>query len=473
MKFKQFFLSVVLILAPFTFVFAADEAVKIEVKVPQLSEQEIFIAYYFNGLVYKQDSIRLSSQGEGIFHCKENYDEGLYLIVLNSNLYVDFLLSCDQTLSITIADTTDIIRHTRISGSEQSEIFHLWINYLNEKKVVKEQIFAQYQAFSEEEKEKNREQIQKQLDDLNETVEQFQTNLINRHKDQWVGRFFRGAQPVIAGPYPVPQTQEEYNKEFQYQKEHFFDHIDLQDRRFWRTNYFPAKVTEYMEKQVEQEPDSLAAAASRLVGKTRGDSITFRLMMNRLIDFSANSKIMGMENIWAKLVEDYYHQGLVTWGDSTHHANIEFEYNKLRYNRIGMKAYNLDLQDSTGRPVKLYDIGKKYTLLYFYEPSCSHCIQMTPAVYEKIYQKYAPKGLDIAAVCIIEDRKEWLDFVEQNHLEGEHWHNVWDPDRKSLFWHFYDTSSTPSIYILDEAKIIKAKKIDIQSIDTIFDKLLE
>jgi thiol-disulfide isomerase/thioredoxin len=280
-------------------------------------------------------------------------------------------------------------------------------------------------------------------------VEQFQTKLINQYKDKWVGLFYRGVQPVTTGPYPAPKTQEEYDEEFNYQKEHYFDNVNLQDRRFWWTNFFPQKVINYMEKQVEQYPDSLAEAASRLVAKTMGDSIAFQLMMNKLIDFSANSKIMGMENIWMKLVEDYYHRGLVTWGDSIYLANIEFEYNKLRYNRVGMQAYNMDLQDSTGKRVKLYDLAENYTLLYFYEPSCSHCMQTTPEVYEKIHKKYAGKGLDVAAVCIINNRDEWQDFVTNNHLEGEHWYNLWDPDRKSLFWHFYDTTSTPSVYVLD------------------------
>jgi hypothetical protein len=76
MKFKQLLLSVAFILAPLTSVFAGDDPVRIEVKVPQLSGQEIFLCHYFNGLVYKQDSIRLSSYGEGVFQKGEKYRDG-------------------------------------------------------------------------------------------------------------------------------------------------------------------------------------------------------------------------------------------------------------------------------------------------------------------------------------------------------------------------------------------------------------
>jgi peroxiredoxin len=468
----KFGLLVVLILGSLFPTYADSSVTRIEVKIPSLKNEEILLCSYFNGLIYKQDSLYLSSSGQGVFQKEENYKEGIYLLLLKGGNCADFLLSDDQTLSIIITDTANIVKSMQVSGAEQSEIFQSFIRFIQDKKEYREQIVNQYQALSDEAKTKNRDKVQKQLDDLNNEVNQFQTDLINRYKDKWVGLFFQSIQPVMTGPYPNPKTQEEFDEEFKYQKEHFFDHINLQDHRFWRTNSFPQKVIDYMKKQVEQHPDSLAEAASRLVEKTRGDSISFHLMMNKWIDFSVNSKSMGMENIWAKLVEDYYHKGLVTWSDSTHLVNIEFEYNKLSHNRIGMQAYNMNLQDSTGKDFKLYDLAKKYTILYLYEPSCGHCIETTPKLYEQIYKKYAGKGLDIVSVCMITDRKEWLDFVESNHLEGEYWHNLWDPERKSYFWQFYDTSTTPSVYILDENKKIIAKKVNIDSIDMILNMLL-
>ncbi|MDR1436619.1 MAG: TlpA family protein disulfide reductase [Candidatus Symbiothrix sp.] len=447
--------------------------VRITVKIPEWKNEKVLFCSHFNGLIYRQDSLYLSASGEGTFQKEENYDEGIYLLVLNPDKYTDLLLAEDQALSVVINDTTDLIESMQISGANQSEAFLSFTRLIKEKKSLQEEIVNRYQALSEEEKEKTGEQTQKQMNDLNREVEKTQADLIDRYKGRWFGFLLQSQLPVTTGPYPAPKTQEEYDEEFKYQKEHFFDHINLQDLRFWRTDFFPGKIIRYMEKQVEQYPDSLAAAASRLVAKTTGDSLSFQLMMNKLIDFSAQSLIMGMENIWAKLVEDYYHKGLVTWGDSAHWANIEFEYNKLRYNRIGMYAHDMALQDSTGRRFKLYDLAKKYTLLYLYEPSCGHCIETTPKIYEQIYKKYAGKGMDVVAVCINNDKKEWTDFTERHHLEGEHWHNLWDPERESYFWKFYDTSSTPSIYILDENKKIVAKKIDVNSIDLIFNSFFE
>ena len=57
------------------------------------------------------------------------------------------------------------------------------------------------------------------------------------------------------------------------------------------------------------------------------------------------------------------------------------------------------------------------------------------------------------------------DYIEKNKLQD--WTNAWDPDRESYYWTFYDTSTTPGVYLLDKDKKIIAKKIDAESLDRI------
>jgi len=453
---------------------ATNDSVHIKIIANQLKGKEIFLCSYFDGQVYKKDSLYISSEGTGVFSKKEKYPEGEYLIYIlkdtikSNDRSFSILLADEQTFSITV-DTTDLFGKIQISGAKQMEALLNYSKFLQMKQKERTQLISDFMALPENLRDTAK--VESQLDVLNKEVQRYQENLNDEYKGKWVASFLRGAQPVMTGPYPMPATQEEYEKEFRYQKEHFFDNIDLQDRRFWWTSYFPQKVIDYLENHVEADPDSLANAASQLVAKTRGDSICFQLMLNKLVNYSISSKIMGRENIWMKLVEDYYHKGLVTWADSTHLRSIETEYQWLHNNRIGMKAHDLELQNLAGESVRLYQLGEKYTLLYLYEPSCGHCIEITPKLYEQIYKKYADKGLDIVAMCIIQDKKEWADFIEKNNLTGTNWHNVWDPSAGSSFWQYYDTRSTPSIYLLDENKKIIAKKLDIENLNKILDSL--
>ncbi|GHU87827.1 hypothetical protein FACS1894155_01530 [Bacteroidia bacterium] len=448
---------------------ALCDSLRISITAPQLKNSELALCAYFNGKVYKKDSLQLSDQGVGAFIQDKKLDQGLYLIYVDSTKYFDVLLSDDQVLQVEI-DTADFIGKNKVSGAPQSVAFAEYVRFLSGKQKERMKLFDQGKALQAENKDFS--EVSEKLEVLNKEVQSFQDDFFSRHKDQWVMLFFKGLEPAT-GPYPSPKTQDEAKEEFYYLKDHYFDNIDLLDKRFWYTSYFPQKIESYLQNQVEGIPDSLANGATRLVAKTMKDTTCYQLMLSKLTNYALQSNIMGMENVWAKLAEDYYLKGLASWADTAFLSDIQSEYNKVRYNRIGMKAKDLPLQDSLNRKVQLYNLGRKYTLLVFYEPSCGHCKKEIPVFYDKLYKKYADKGLDVACVYLLTDKKEWLGFVNEHHLRGTHWYNLWDPNRTSYYWEFYNTATTPSIYVLDKDKKIIAKKLNDETLDQLLGDLLK
>jgi hypothetical protein len=67
------------------------------------------------------------------------------------------------------------------------------------------------------------------------------------------------------------------------------------------------------------------------------------------------------------------------------------------------------------------------------------------------------------------DEKKWQDLIQKDHIED--WVNVYDPEHKSKFREDYDVYSTPTIYLLDETKIIRGKRIDHSNIATLIEML--
>ncbi|GBU06670.1 hypothetical protein AwDysgo_00010 [Bacteroidales bacterium] len=490
MNSKNIILTIFLSLIAFTSK-AAQDSLQIEIDAPQLANKEIILCNYFNGANYKQNAITLSKKGTGYFQQNKALPQGLYLVYVDSTRFFDLILGDDQIFKLKI-DTTNFVQNNRIEGSIQSEAFFEYARFISAKqrerrdvieeiKVVRTQIQednaknepkeADDTTYIETQNEKELKLLIAQIDSANQSVIAFQKSFHDQYKEQWVGKFIKGLDPIETGPFPQPKTQEEAMQEFQYQKFHYFDNTDLSDRRFWYTNYFPPKILSYIQENVEMDPDSMAAAASRIVEKSRGDSITYRMTLSKLTNFATQSNIMGMENIWAKLAEDYYLSGLAPNNmDSTFMANIRSEYKKIRYNRIGMQAHNMSLEDTIGNKVNLYDIAAKYTLIYFFEPSCGHCKKTTPILHDKLYAKFKDRGFEVACITNILDRDEWMRFIHTHKLDQ--WHNLWDPKRVSYYWQFYDTSATPSIYLIDENKKIIAKKLDVENLDQILEALL-
>ena len=78
-------------------------------------------------------------------------------------------------------------------------------------------------------------------------------------------------------------------------------------------------------------------------------------------------------------------------------------------------------------------------------------------------KKYAnDPRIKVVAVYMLEDKKEWIDFINEHDLSAMV--NVWDPNRESYYWYYYNTSTTPTVYVMDENHKIFAKKIDVDTL---------
>jgi thiol-disulfide isomerase/thioredoxin len=106
-------------------------------------------------------------------------------------------------------------------------------------------------------------------------------------------------------------------------------------------------------------------------------------------------------------------------------------------------------------------MNAKFTLLYFWEPDCSHCQKTTPILNKDLFQVLKNKGVDIFAVLTQNNKEKWMKAIQEYKIQE--WTNVWDPTYSSNFRKLYDVTSTPIIYILDKNKKILAKRLDVES----------
>jgi peroxiredoxin len=118
----------------------------------------------------------------------------------------------------------------------------------------------------------------------------------------------------------------------------------------------------------------------------------------------------------------------------------------------------------------LYDVKAKYTVMIFWDHGCGHCKKEIPKLVEQYNSKLKAKGVQVYAIETEDKPKEWKQFIKEHKLN---WINVCEPDdyKRAVTKKIYDIYSTPVIYLLDENKIIKAKRIDSEQIVNIVDML--
>ncbi|NDV77626.1 peroxiredoxin [Dysgonomonas sp. 511] len=431
------------------------DAFSLKVEIPTQKNKKLYLGQYWKETTYAIDSILLDKNGAGHFASPTKLTEGQYFLYIKPDFRADILIGEEQN-DIELQIKAGNLLQNKVKGSKDTKI--LW-EYLHGMDALNQKMDTLYKE------QKNRKNLtDMEVDNLEKQIEQakgqsaqFTENLIKVNAGTWASAFIKGMQPVKL-LHPQVTTLEEYKENIQYGKNHFFDNIDLTDPRFWNTNYFNSYIDTYMQHWVEANFDSIPVAASRLVSKTQGNDFCYKEMLSKLMNKSLASKVMGDENVWMKLYEDYIIGKKVEWITTEQMTELGRMYEYGKHNRIGMVAHNLGLQTIGGDSIHTNDIDAQYIILYFYDPGCGHCRTEMPIINEEIYKKYKDKGLKMVAININMEQKKWADFIEEKGLED--WINCADAGHKSEYWMYYDTSGVPSTYILDKNKKIIAKKVD-------------
>jgi len=165
-----------------------------------------------------------------------------------------------------------------------------------------------------------------------------------------------------------------------------------------------------------------------------------------------------MDEVFVYLVENYYQKGEAYWLDNDGLEKYYERARKIAPNLIGNVAPEIKMVDKNNVEQRLSAVKAKYTIVVFWDPGCGHCQKEIPLLDSVYKAALKAKGVKIYAVKTEGDEKKWEEFINKNGMND--WINVYDPEHQSDFRSKYDIYSTPVIYLLDEKKIIKGKRID-------------
>lgn len=249
--------------------------------------------------------------------------------------------------------------------------------------------------------------------------------------------------------------------QYHYFKGHYWDHVDFSDDRMLRTPIFQNKIKTYTTQLTPQHPDSIIASLDTIIEKSKANKEVFKYCVATLTNFYENSKIMGFDKIFVHLSEKYYLSDLAFWADSTLKAKIHERVEKIKPNILFTVAHDLAMPDTSFVMHTLHGIKSKYTVLVFWDPTCSHCKVEIPKLAHYYDSVKTKKSIEVFAVGIESDMEVWKKYIHDNKLD---WINVSDLYNQTNFRSYYDIYSTPVIYLLDDRKRIIAKRLDAEKV---------
>jgi thiol-disulfide isomerase/thioredoxin len=435
---------------------------QIKVSLEGLKDTNVYLAHYYGSKVLKTDSVRLDKRGNGTFSGNKELPPGIYLIYLNDKNYFDFLLGADQEFTISASFKPGAKR--TFTGAKETEAFQQYQEYLSKQRVKQQRIQKEQDAHKN-----NPDSVKilsNEMEALNLEMETYWSNKSDEYKGTFFADFLRSMIPVKPATIEVPPGTANadsfrWAKNYAFTRDHYWDNFNFAQPGMILTPILDNRIDTYFKKVLLQIPDSVLGPTIRFIEKSKADKEMFHYMALNRLNSTLNSEIMGMDKVFVEIGERYFLKEKTDWLDSTARAKIAEKVYVTKPNLLGNLAPELKLPDSEGNYYSLRQMNGKFTVLYFWEPNCSHCKKATPLMEKDLYESLRDKGVEIYAVCTQTNKDEWMKGMNEYNIHE--WTNVWDPLQESNFRVLYDVFSTPVIYILDKSKHIIAKRIDVET----------
>ncbi|MCT4616444.1 MAG: AhpC/TSA family protein [Marinifilaceae bacterium] len=431
----------------------------------------VYLAHYFDGRIFADDTI-VAKQGKAIFSGDKKLSEGIYVLYLSNHKYIDFLLGDDQDFKME-GNSADFIGSLKITGSAETEGFHKFQIYMKNKNLKSTEMSQKYKDAKQGSKEAK--VLKDYFADADKKVREYIEQIATKYGEKsFLTRFakFTLSPPNKDFEKIVPKGIEDRARQVQlrrylYTKNNYFNNLDFTDSRFLRTPMIKSKMSNFFERVLLQNPDTIFHESVKIIEKSRSNQEFFQYTVQSALNYAVSSKIMGMDKAFVNLAKKYYLSGDAFWADSTLLANIKEKVIKTQYNLIGMKAQDMLLETYDGDHIRISEISSPLTVLYFWDTDCGHCEKSMPKLKTDIYDKFEEKGVKIVTICINNNRTKWTKFLTDHKLYDML--NCHDPSENIEYRVFYDVFSTPAIFLLDKDKKIIAKKIDTETLANILE----
>ena len=475
-----------------------------------------------------------------VFKSKTKLPGGMYFFFLPSRSTFDILISDNQTFTVE-NDTTDLLKNIKVTGDKENQIFIDNQRYFAEQRKKTTALTDEYKASTDEAKKK---EIEKQFSDVNSAVNKHIDEIIAANPGFFFSKFLKATQEVIVPQTIKDQKDQyyyyrnHYFQNFDYKDQrllrtpiyenkldYYLDKVIPQapdsiipevdvlinnsrhDKELFRymlvhlfqkygnsqlmgsenvyvhiAEKFYINDADWSDKKfIDELKATVARKKPALIGNIAPDLKLLVLPADTNNIISMKELVQSMKEKGDEILKN---EASIKEKTKSFKANYPNLTDSAAHSQVIISelASILDEQliPKFESYMSVYAQKTRYTILYFWEPDCSHCKEETPK-FSKAYDenKLKERGVTVVAVYLQKNINEWpkytnhinlwLDFVLKNNMSK--WINVWDPFGTSQYRDKYDISSTPVIYLLDKDKKIIAKRIAYDQALSIIDEL--
>ncbi|MEJ7738802.1 MAG: thioredoxin-like domain-containing protein [Chitinophagaceae bacterium] len=466
--------TLILAFCTFSTCFAlAQSGYRIAVTVKPYRNQYVYLGYYLGKLKALADSALLDANSTGMFSGKQKLPGGIYFVVSpGKQLLFEVLVDKQQQFSIT-ADTADLSGRLTFSGSEDNAQFQSYSKFISLRGQEMNDLQGRLKKAGSR---ADSLQISDRLKVLNKQVQDYREDTEEKYPSSLLSTLFRSMkEPAVPAVENHPGRVYDSLFAYRYYKSNYWNGISFTDERLLRTPIFEPRLEKYYKELVPPDPDSIKSEIDMMLLKAAGNNEMYKYLLTHFVQKYINPEYMGQDAVFVHLFERYINNNpKVDWFTEKYKKFMFERAYSLMANLIGQPASNLQMVDTSGKLTALYSVKAPFTIICFWDPTCSHCKEVVPKLDSIFKAKWKKQGIKLYGVMVDGGRKAWVQYISENKLAD--WIHVYEtavqkdagyaagrPSYKQL----YDVYQTPVLYLLDKDKRIIAKKLSYQQIDEV------
>jgi len=397
---------------------------------------------------------------------------GIYFIVSpKKEILFEVLIDKQQNFSIT-GDTSNLSENLSFANAPDNTLF---FNYTRSMAGYGKQITEMQGQLSSAKNKTDSTRILEKVKALNLQVQDYRNDVAAKNPNSLLATLFLAMkEPTVPPAAKQPGGKYDSLFAYQYYKSHYWDGVTFTDERLVRTPIFEPKLDKYFKDLVSPVADSINKEVDWMLLYSRTSKEMFKYLMVHFVQKYINPEYMGQDAVFVHIFEKFINTGEADFFTEKYRKIINDRAYSLMANLIGQPAANLEMVDTSDKPLPLYNVDAKFIVVCFWDPTCSHCKEEVPKL-DSIYEaKWKQEGVKMYGVLVDGGQDKWRQFIRDRNLKD--WMHVYqtktqsDADiaaNKPSYKQLFDVYQTPTLFLLDKDKRIIAKKLTYQQFDEI------
>jgi len=263
---------------------------------------------------------------------------------------------------------------------------------------------------------------------------------------------------------------------YQYLIDHFYDNVDFKDIRLMRTPLNIDLKDFFVESLFPQTAENVIQSIGNLFNRILDENPTPEQLdvrdfyLKKLIHLYMNLD-PKFDTVFIYLVDNYVSK--LTQSEFISDSEISVFKRIADRKRRTLVGHTVPVFESYTKDhhvISTADMPSKYTVLWFWDPDCDHCLDDTPKFYDFYLKYHDLYSFEVIACSVTEDYDRWIAFINDHHLD---WFNtsyaVAEPNYDAI--EFFNFDDTPAVFIIDRQHKIVARQFSLNELLEVFESL--